>query len=133
MFSWSWYGNTKIHMEIATINLQDAKRRIQRHLSVYVQSHMRMFNCLLEVLNDFANLRTESRELVSISKTWYFASGCCSSRLSFTFKPVSSVRAGMITFAPLKASTRAVSFPMPLVAPNQHASIRRILQHVDRI
>lgn len=81
------------------------------------QSHMRMFKCLLEELKAFAKLRTESRELVSISKTWKFESGCCSSRLSFTFNPLSRVLAGMITFAPLKDNTRAVSFPIPFVAP----------------
>jgi hypothetical protein len=43
--------------------------------------------------------------------------GTCSARLSFTFRPLSSVLAGMITSAPLSARTLAVSFPIPFVAP----------------
>lgn len=45
---------------------------------------------------------TESRELRSISKTWNFASGFCSRRLSFTFMPLSSVLDGVAVFPSFK-------------------------------
>ena len=78
---------------------------------------MRRFRCWWDESKDRAKSRTELRELRSISMTCSLELGTCSARLSFTFRPLSSVLAGMITFAPLSASTLAVSFPMPFVAP----------------
>jgi hypothetical protein len=80
-------------------------------------TYMRMFRCLCDELKDCAKLRTELRELRSISMTCSLELGTWSARLSFTFWPLSSVLAGMITFAPLRARTLAVSFPIPFVAP----------------
>lgn len=80
---------------------------------------MRMFRCLFDELKERAKESTESRELRSISRTWSFASGCCSRKLSLTFMPLSSVLDGIMTLAPLSARTRAVSFPIPFVAPTE--------------
>lgn len=82
-----------------------------------LHTHIRMFRCLCDELKERAKESTELRELRSISMTWSFASGFCSRRLSLTFRPLSMVRHGIMTFAPLKARTLAVSFPMPFVAP----------------
>lgn len=82
--------------------------------------YIKIFRCSWDELKDCAKLRTELRELRSISMTCTFEPGTWSSRLSFTLRPLSSVLAGMITFAPLSARTLAVSFPMPFVAPVFH-------------
>lgn len=82
-------------------------------------AYMRMFRCLFDELKERAKESTESRELRSISRTWSFASGCCSRKLSLTFMPLSSVLDGIMTLAPLSARTRAVSFPIPFVAPTE--------------
>lgn len=79
-----------------------------------------MFKCLCDELKDRANEPTDSRELRSISITCSSALGFCSRRLCFTFNPLSRVRDGIMTLAPLSASTLAVSFPMPFVAPAVH-------------
>jgi len=82
-----------------------------------IDTYMRRFRCSWDESKDRAKSRTELRELRSISMTCSLELGTCSARLSFTLRPLSSVLAGMITFAPLSAKTLAVSFPMPFVAP----------------
>lgn len=82
-------------------------------------THMRMFKGRLEAEKRLAKDATELRELRSISITSILASGFSRSRLSFTSAPPSGVLAGMMTLAPRRARTLAVSFPMPLVPPAQ--------------
>lgn len=67
-----------------------------------------------------ANCRTDCIELISNSITSSFAFGIFSTMLSFTFLPDSRFLTGIMTCTPRKASTRVVSNPIPLVAPESH-------------
>lgn len=71
----------------------------------------------LERLKERAKEETEESELRSISMTQSLAVGFSLRRLSFTCKPAFMLLVATITSTPLKASTLAVSFPIPLVPP----------------
>lgn len=93
-------------------------------------TYMRMFKWLWDEVKERAKESTESRELRSISMTWSFALGFSSRSHCCTFKPLSNVRDGIMTLAPLSARTLAVSLPIPLLAP---ASLKKYIHHIWKL
>lgn len=84
------------------------------------ETHTRILSGSLNSLNSAANLRTDMRSLRSkcISRTR--APGFSLRKSNFTASPRFKFRMPRITRAPLFASTRAVSIPIPAVAPATH-------------
>jgi hypothetical protein len=83
---------------------------------------MRMLRGSLRESNSEANLLTEAMELRSSSRTSILASGVLATMASLAMSPAETLRTAMTTRTPRSARTRAVSSPMPLVAPAERAS-----------
>lgn len=90
---------------------------------------MRIFKGRPKEMNSAAKLLTDSKELRSNSMTSTLAVGISSSIVSLTFLPLSVLRTAITTCTPCNAKTRAVSLPIPLVAPeytqNDHVATYR--------
>ncbi len=68
-------------------------------------------------LKSSANFRTDANELTSNSRTSKGADGVSFNISSFTASPFLMFRTAMMICPPRFANTRAVSFPIPAVAP----------------
>ena len=80
-------------------------------------SYISMFKGRPDEQYSVANFLTDARELRSNSITSILALGVSLIILSLTFVPVSVFLTAITTCTPCKASTRAVSAPIPLEAP----------------
>uniref|UniRef100_A0A2P2K9H1 Short-chain dehydrogenase n=1 Tax=Rhizophora mucronata TaxID=61149 RepID=A0A2P2K9H1_RHIMU len=78
---------------------------------------MSRFRGMPKEMNSDANFLTEAIELRSNSITSILAEGISLRNASFTSLPALTFLTAMTTWTPRNARTRAVSRPMPLVAP----------------
>ncbi len=79
-------------------------------------------------LKSSANFRTDANELTSNSRTSKGADGVSFNISSFTASPFLMFRTAMMICPPRFANTRAVSFPIPAVAPVR--PIRKISRQI---
>lgn len=71
-------------------------------------------------INLSANARTDFNELRSSCRTSTWAFGLLLTKSSFTLFAASIFLAAIMTCAPLRANTLAVSAPIPLAPPSPH-------------
>ena len=82
---------------------------------------MRMLSGSFRESNSEANLLTEAMEMRSSSRTSILAPGILATMASLATSPAETLRTAMTTCTPRSTRTRAVSSPMPLVAPVRRA------------